>query len=175
MTICEPIGKFQTKLEKNGLFGRYSTEVEFDIIWVSSGSYSIDVKKSNLEEKDNPDIVPKTGFNFSLAPEWIQKSVELFPDAPARPRMDSHIPFYQNYDPDRCMIDMGSDTLFQAFKTKVNETRIGIAISYFSYGLPHSSTILNMEFYEFKRLKEYLDNPNGNGPEIFYSGVSFKS
>lgn len=172
MTICMPIGKFKTKIDREGFFGRFSTEVDFNIIWISSGSYSIDVTKSKASE-DNPDLHPETEFNFSLTPEWLKKSVELFPDAPGRSRMESYIPFYQAYEFDRCMIDGGSDTFFQAFKTLNDEKQIGIAISYYSHGLPCGSTTLNIEFEEFKKLKEYLDNPNGNGPEIVYSGVQF--
>jgi hypothetical protein len=168
MTICESIGKFQTTIHRHSMFGKSTQEVEFDITWVSCGWYSITVSRLNKPESDNE----KTNFIIHFTPEWFVKVIELYPDAEKRQRMECYKPFHEEYVPDLGMFDMGHDTLLQAFKDQFDENVI-LTNYHFERGVPRSVEVLNIRFDEFKRLKEYLDNPNGRGSEIFYSGVQF--
>jgi hypothetical protein len=68
------------------------------------------------------------------------------------------------------MIDFGEDTFFQAFKDPTKEY-VALTTIHFVNGIPTSGLkVLTISFDEFKRLRIYLENPNGNGSEIFYSG-----
>ncbi len=174
MTICENIGKFQTTVKDRFIFGYTERKIELNITWISSGVYQMDATRIDEKEEDeNSHIQPKTDFKISLTPEWIQKTVELYPEAERRPRNELYKPFYEDFRTDQGMFDMGCDTLFQAFKDQLEE-RVILTTYHFNYGVPAGVVeVLNLEFDEFKLLKEYLDNPNGRGSEIFYSGVQF--
>lgn len=172
MTMTQDIGKFKTELKNTEFLGTFKREVELEIIWISCGYYSItgEYVKTPTEE-EFPNMQPKLDFNLHLTPEWIEKVFELFPNAVKRNRPETYIPFYQDYSTDRGMFDFGHDMFFQAFKDNLFDDRVILTNYYFNYGVPSSKVdVLNLQFSEFKRLKEFLDNPNGYGPEIFYSG-----
>jgi hypothetical protein len=168
MTTSIDIAKFQTTVERRVMFGKTTRKVELDIMWISCGYYSMTATRIE-EEGDNEFIEPKTDFHIFLTPEWIQKVVELYPSAETRPRDELYKPFYEDFATDKSMLDMGQDILFQAFKHQLEE-RVIITNYHFNYGVPDNVDVFNIEFEEFQRLKELLDDPNGNGPEIFYSG-----
>ena len=157
------------------MLGKTERKVELDIKWISCGYYSITATRIDEKAEDeNPYIQPKTDFHISLAPEWIKKVVELYPLAERRPRNELHKPFYEDFHTDAGMMDMGQDTLFQAFKHQLEE-RVILTNYIFSYGVPTGHVnVFNIAFDDFQLLKEYLDDPNGNGPEIFYSGCKIK-
>lgn len=174
MTMCVDIGKFYTTVQHRFPFGMTTIEVEIDIKWISCGYYSLQAKRLDEPvEGENKFIQPKTEFNINLAPEWIQKVMELYPLAEREPRSKCYKPFYEDYHTDRGMMDFGQDVLFQSFKHPLEE-RVILTNNYFNHGVPGSKvSVFNIEFEEFRILKELLDNPNGNGPEIFYSGCQF--
>jgi len=168
MTITEPIGKFQTSVQNRFMFGYVNRKVELDIMWVSCGYYSITSTRIG-EAGDNKFVEPKTDFSISLAPEWIKKTEELYPEK-TPPRNELYKPFYEDFHTDQGMFDMGFDILFQAFKDQLEE-RVILTNYHFTYGVPTGDvSVLNITFEDFQLLKEYLDNPNGNGSEVFYSG-----
>lgn len=168
MTVSIPIGKFKTQVKKPSLIGTSIREAELDIWWHSCGIYTINGSFSEepTETEVHAHIQQKLKFDINLTPQFIEKVIELYPSATKRERKDCHLPFYQEYDFDRSMFDLGQDTLLQAFKDNSIENRIVLTNYNFSYGNPNSLKVLNLDFEEFKRLKEFLDN----GPEIFYSG-----
>lgn len=170
MTISEPIGKFKTELKNTFGLGFTRREVNLDIIWVSCGCYIITGEYVEpLTEKDNKYIVPPVDFSLMLTPEWLVKSVELFPADP-NPRMECYKPYYEDYETDQGMFDMGYDNLFRAYRDP-HEERAILTSHTFVCGVPaNRMNVLSLKYEELKRLKEYLDNPNGNGSEIFYSG-----
>ena len=173
MTITEPIGKFQTTAQYRFMFGKTERKIELDIVWISCGYYSIIATRIE-EAGDNKFIEPKTDFKISLAPEWIEKVVELYPKVERRTRNELYKPFYEDFHTDAGMMDMGQDILFQAFKHQMEE-RVILTNYNFLYGVPTGNVnVFNIEFEDFQLLKEYLDDPNGNGPEIFYSGCKIR-
>ncbi len=164
MTIDITIGKFQTQILKYEVFGYKLHDVELDINWVSCGVYSIHV--NYLNEKSD---IKKPSFVISLQPDWLKKVEELYPVGEKRPRTDCHKPFYEVLGTAYGMIDFGEDTFFQAFKDPTKEY-VALTTTHFSNGIPNGIRVLTISFDEFKKLRSYLKNPNGNGPEIFYSG-----
>lgn len=166
MTICESLGEFETNTKKYGLFGVVNRKVKLKVTWVSCGTYSIDVQKfEELGVDSNKYTEPKTDFQMHMTPDHVEKVAELFDAAVTPDRMSSHKPFYEDYDPDRCMFDMGHDTLFQAFRQK---ERVILTNIYFEMGVPTSMDSLNMSFDEYKKFKAFLDERKD---QIFYSGV----
>jgi hypothetical protein len=160
MTMTQDIGKFTTELKNNLIFGTCKREVELEIIWISCGYYSITGKYVKAED-ENSYIQPKLDFNLHLTPEWIEKAFELFPNAVKRNRPETYIPFYQDYSTDRGMFDFGHDILFQAFKDNLFDDRVILTNYHFNYGTPSSKVdVLNLQFSEFKRLKEFLEYKN---------------
>lgn len=167
MTICENIGKFQTTVQHRFMFGTTKRKVELDVMWVSCGYYSITATRIE-EPGDNKWVEPKTDFQISLAPEWIEKTAELYPSAERRPRNELYKPFYEDFHTDASMIDMGHDTLFQVFKDQLEE-RVILTTYHFTYGVPTGTvSVFNITFEDFKAFKAFLDE---HISEIFYSGV----
>lgn len=166
MTISIQIGELETQTKKRDLFGYAELKIKLQVTWHSCGCYAIWVEK--MESLDNKYIEPKTGFSLHMNPEHLEKVAEMFPNAPVRPRMETHKPFYEDYDPDRGMFDFGHDTLFQAFKDPLENNRVIIANINFNGGIPSSLDSLSLDFDEFKKLKTLIDDKKG---EIFYSGV----
>jgi hypothetical protein len=169
MTICERVGTFQTELFCRSLLNIKSYKTEFVVDWVSSGHYSI---KFDVEQEIGPlgniDNLYKDCY-INLAPEWIQKTLELYPTAELQPRDKCYKPFYEDFHTDRCMFDFGFDRLFQAFKCQFDD-KVILTTYHFIYGIPTGEvSVLYMAFEEFKRFKEFLDN----AIKPFYSGVRF--
>lgn len=166
MTICVKIGKFETNITQHGLLGPSPVKVEFDIDWVSCGCYQMHIKQ--LTKREHPPFYDEINIHMSLEPEWIKKSIEMYPNAVERSRTECYKPFYHDYSTDKGMMDFGHDDFFQAFK--VNSEEIILTVLNFVFGIPSRMSSFNIKFSELKRLQEFLDNPNGNGPETFYSG-----
>jgi hypothetical protein len=172
MTICKHITEFETTLETRFLGTIIKRKIKIDIKWISFGLYSLQAK---CIEKKRKKRKKELEFRISLAPEWIEKVIELYPEADRRSRTESHKPFYEKYDINRCMIfDMGQDILFQAFKHPLKET-VTLTNLYFNHGEPMEHIdVFSVSFEEFKRLKEVLDDPNGKGSETLHSGCSIR-
>jgi hypothetical protein len=168
MTICEDFGGIEVTTKNAFGIGYIARKVMLKITWVSCGHYSIAVQKAQeLPIHANKHTEPKTDYTIHMTPEQVDKVAELFEAAPSPERMQCYKPFYEDFDPDRGMFDMGHDTLFQAFRQK---DRVVLANTYFVCGLPSGMDTLNMTFEDYKRFKEYLDSKRD---QVFYSGVKF--
>ena len=107
--------------------------------------------------------------HISFTPEQFEKVMELFPLAPKYKRDECYKPFYENYDLDRGMFDLGHDSLFQAFKDPHDDIEKVYMVSHtFVHGSPTTHTqVLGLHIDDLQRLKELLDSKKD---EIFYSG-----
>ncbi len=178
MTCTEDFGKFTTKIKHQTCIGYREREVDLSITWVSCGVYSFQYWRP--QDADDPEVIGTDkewypgNIHFSITPEQFDKVAELYPAAPRHERAECYKPFYEQYDLDRGMFDMGCDTLFQAFKDPREEVdRVYMVNRSFIYGQPsQDSSMLALYWNEFLRLKEYIDSKRG---EIFYSGCRFSS
>ncbi len=175
MTISIDIGKFKAKIEHNGLIGKRSREVEFDVEWVSCGVYQVSYYRPR-DAVDHGVLVTEDWYppdtSISFTPEQFEKVAELYPSAPKRKRNECYKPFYEDYDLSRGMFDFGDDRLFQAFKDPYdNVEKVYMVNHQFAHGAPTTSKqVLGLYLEDFQRLKNLLDSKKD---EIFYSGCKF--
>jgi hypothetical protein len=172
MTICIDIGKFKATLKHDGSIGYRTREVEFDVEWVSCGVYQMSYYRprdaANHEVLVTEDWYPPDTF-ISFTPEQFEKVAELYPSAPKQERVNSFKPFYEDFETDSGMFDLGLDTLFQAYKDPYPDVdRVYMVNHTFSHGAPTTLTgVLGLSWEDFNRLKDLLDSKKH---EIFYSG-----
>ena len=165
MTVCREIGEFETTIQRRMFLGKVEEKVKLEISWVSYGTYAFGIRKAEDEKLEDFEL-----DTICLTPEWINNTFELYPKAKKEPRNKLYKPFYKDFITDQAMIDTGHDMLFQAFKGQFDDC-VTLSVNHFYYGtISERTDVLTLKFDEFKRLKEYLDNPNGEGSEIFYSG-----
>lgn len=130
MTISIDIGKSKATIKHNGMIGYRTREVDLDVQWHSCGVFQVTYYRPS-DAKDHRILVTEDWYppnvSVSFTPEHLEKVFELYPDAPKRKRMECYIPFYEDYDPDRGMFDMGNDMLFQAYKDPPREIEHGLS------------------------------------------------
>ncbi len=175
MTMEVNIGKFKTEIKHQTGFGYRKREVEFDVSWISCGTYQMSYRRPFDATPEyvlvTNDWYPADTFS-SFTPEQFEKVAELFPSAPHPKRNEAYKPFYENFTTDMGMIDLGYDCLFQAFKDQKVET-VYLVNQSFVRGVPATSTsVLGLEWKDFLRLKELIDNKKN---ETFYSGCKISS
>lgn len=173
MTITEDFGKFKATLYSSGSFARRSREVELEICWISCGLYQINYYRPD-DAVDAGVTVGKDWYPdnvyLSFTPEQFDKVIELHLNAPKQSRDQCYKPFYEDYDLDRCMFDFGNDSLFQAFRSPVEE-KVYLVKRNFSHGTPTEEvSVLGLSFEDLSRLNEFL---NSKKDLIFYSGCKF--
>lgn len=173
MTCTEDFGKFKCKLERNTCLGlQRELEVEFDVTWVSCGVYQLEYWRPIKAPPTDDGILvreewypPNTSISFT--PEQFDKAYELYADAPRQERDKCYKPYYEDYDTDRGMFDLGFDSLFQAYKDPIRD-KVYLVQRMFIQGCPSETTeVFGLYLEDFKRLKEFLDSKKSS---IFYSG-----
>ena len=175
MTCTDDLGKFTAKIRHRSL-GYREREVELNVQWISSGLFSIDYWRPR-EEDIKPYYVmvaedwypPDTSMSFT--PDQMEKVFELYPSAPKQPRDQCYKPFYEDYDLDRYFMDMGHDSLFQAFKDPHEDSDMVYLVKrHFNYGIPNGegSSFLPLHWEDFLRLREFL---NSKRHMLLYSGL----
>lgn len=176
MTISIKIGKFKAKIEYQIFMAKRNKEVEFDITWSSCGVYCMSYYRP-LKAEDHQVIVTKDWYPPNIAitftPEHLEKTAELYSNAPKNERHECYKPFYEDYDLDRCMIDFGNDILFQAYRDPRKDIeKVYMVNRRFVCGVPDTHTdILGLFMDDFQKLKDLIDNEK---EKIFYSGCKIQ-
>jgi len=173
MTCTEDLGTLSVKLEYVSL-GYRGRVVDLEIIWISCGVYQVSYRRP--KNAAAPMVLGTSGewypanVNICFTPEQFNAAFDLFEAAPKQDRENCYKPYYENYDLDRGMFDMGYDTLFQAFKDPKKD-KVHLVTHTFRQGTPGQScgeNVLGLYLEDFKRLKEFIDSKSD---WIFYSGV----
>lgn len=161
MTIVDYITDHECDIKVFSVFGfTHECKVKFKIRYVSYGIYTF----REEEDVDDPDgiVKAKPKVDISILPEWFMKVIELYDQAEPITRENPFIHYCQMLDHDRCMIDMGNDTLFTAYKLEDGWVALHTQESYQSIPSAKGSQLI-IKIDDLREIEKKLndqDNPN---------------